>query len=226
MRRVVVPELLDTDAGTPDEVAASLADLRWLNRWFGGVSTTVSLLRHAAQKIGKDRLTFLDVAGASGDGALTAKLRLADDGIRLDVTCLDRAPSHLPSAKNGHGPQVVAGDALQLPFADNSFDLVGSSLFLHHLEPPEVKSFMMGSLRVCRHAVIVNDLRRSRLHWLSAVAGQALYRSRLTRHDAPVSVRRAYTISELRQLLETCGPRRLDLSQHYFFRTGIVAWKR
>lgn len=226
MKRIVVPELLDSDAGTPQEVAASLADLRWLNRWFGGVSTTVSLLRQAARQIGRDRLTFLDVAGASGDGALAAKRRLACDGIHLDVTCLDRAPSHLALATHGEGPQAVAGDALHLPFADNSIDLVGSSLFLHHLEPHEVKSFMVESLRVCRHAVVVNDLRRSWLHWVSAFAGRALYRSRLTRHDAPVSVRRAYTTDELRQLLGVCGPRRLDLSQHYFFRIGIVAWKQ
>ena len=50
MKRVVVAELLDTDAGTPREVAASLKDLRMFNSWFGGVHTMSSLLRRVAQQ--------------------------------------------------------------------------------------------------------------------------------------------------------------------------------
>ena len=42
MRRVVVPELLDSDAGTPREVEGSLADLRMVNRFFGGAAPRVS----------------------------------------------------------------------------------------------------------------------------------------------------------------------------------------
>ena len=44
MKRVLTPELLDTDSGTPAEVAASLGDLRRINRWFGGVATTEDMV--------------------------------------------------------------------------------------------------------------------------------------------------------------------------------------
>ena len=40
MKRIVTTEWLDSDKGTPAEVAASLADLRGINRRFGGVATT------------------------------------------------------------------------------------------------------------------------------------------------------------------------------------------
>ena len=50
MRRVVIPELLDTDAGSPEEVADSLADLRWVNRWFGGVATTCSMIQRVSRR--------------------------------------------------------------------------------------------------------------------------------------------------------------------------------
>ena len=39
MDRIVIPELLDTDAGTPREVEDSLADLKMINRYFGGHRT-------------------------------------------------------------------------------------------------------------------------------------------------------------------------------------------
>ncbi len=49
MKRVVIPELLDSDAGTPSEIAASLSDLNRINRWFGGVATTQFLVERVAQ---------------------------------------------------------------------------------------------------------------------------------------------------------------------------------
>ncbi len=48
MKRVVTSELLDSDSGTPAEIAASLADLRMFNRWFGGVSTTLAMVQRIA----------------------------------------------------------------------------------------------------------------------------------------------------------------------------------
>ena len=48
MRRVLVPELLDSDAGTEFEVQTALADLRRINRWFGGTSTTLASSRRCS----------------------------------------------------------------------------------------------------------------------------------------------------------------------------------
>src|SRR5260370_1279375 len=44
MQRRPTPELLDTDSGTPKEISDSLSDLRWFNRWFGGIATSRELL--------------------------------------------------------------------------------------------------------------------------------------------------------------------------------------
>ena len=46
MKRIVTPELLDSDAGTPKEIADSLADLRGINRKFGGIGTTQAMIEH------------------------------------------------------------------------------------------------------------------------------------------------------------------------------------
>lgn len=222
MKRVVVPELLDEDRGSAAEVQDSLADLRMLNRYFGGANTTTALLQRVARRVGSNRLSFLDVAGASGDVAEAARVSLARDGIALEATLLDRAPTHLPA---GPGVAAVTGSAFQLPFRGEAFDVVGSSLFLHHLEPAEVTRFLAEAMRVARHAVIVNDLRRSRLHWLMTKAGGAIYRSALTRHDAPVSVKRAYAEGEIRQIIHGAGYQSTEFSHHFFYRMGIVVWK-
>ena len=134
---------------------------------------------------------------------------------------LDRAATHLKCDY-----PCVCGDALALPFADNSFDVVGCSLFLHHLEPPQIIEFMSEALRVARYAVLINDLVRHRLHLALAYAGYALYRSRLTRHDAIASVRRAYTIDEITGILRQTSALEVEAKQFFMFRMGVIAWKR
>ena len=221
MKLVPTPELLDSDAGTPAEVAASLRDLQRVNRWFGGVSTTTAMIERVAHTNGRVHLSLLEVASGSGYVPKKAQSHLRSKGINLSVTILDRVRSHLENSV----PAVVA-DALALPFPDDSFDLVSSNLFAHHLSREDVARFIQDALRVCRVAVLINDLIRHPLHLALVYAGFPLYRGRLTRHDAPASVRQAYTIEEMREMLRKAGARKLDIQPRYLFRMGAIAWKR
>ena len=215
-------ELLDQDLGTSAEIAASLRDLRWFNRWFGGLSTTRRMLESVTRLTGRTRFTLLEVA--SGDGYLmrTVAEQLEREGIRLDVTLLDRAPSHLPA--NGSMPKISA-DALNLPFRDSAFDLVSCSLFVHHLPQEQATEFAREALRVCRIAVLVHDLIRHPLHLALAYAGAPLYRSRITRNDAPASVWQAYTVEEMRGFFREAGASEVSVTQQYLYRMGVIAQK-
>ncbi|MGO9127166.1 MAG: methyltransferase domain-containing protein [Terriglobales bacterium] len=221
MKRTVVPELLDSDAGTPFEIAASLSDLDRINRWFGGVAATQFLVGRVARELEAKSLSWLEVAAGTGTMPAAVAAALAKAGVRIEVTLLDRAASHL---KNGNRRAIV-GDALALPFSDSSFDLVGCSLFVHHLTPEAVVRFVNESLRVCRAAVVINDLVRHPAHLGLVYAGMPLYRSRLTRHDAPASVRQAYTVNEVKDMLRKSQAARVEITQHFLFRMGVVAWK-
>lgn len=219
MQRVVTPELLDSDEGSTHEIAASLADLRRINRWFGSISTICNLVKKIAEQSSRRRFTMLDVGGASGDIAAAAQQRLRSSGIDLQTTLLDRASSHM----NGNFP-ATAGDALHLPFRAKAFDLVACSTFMHHLDSDEIIRFVNEALRVARVAVLINDLRRHPLHLALVYAGFPLFRSRLTRHDGPASVRRAYTPQELLDLLKLTAASRIQISNHYLFRMGVIVW--
>ena len=97
-------------------------------------------------------------------------------------------------------------DGRRLPWPDRSFDVVHASLVIHHLEPPDALAFLREAARVARLGVVVNDLVRARHHWIGArVLLPLMTRNRYTRHDGPLSVRRAYTRMELRALLAGAG---------------------
>ncbi len=219
MKRKVESELLDSDCGTPVEIAAALSDICRVNRWFGGVSTSQRLVQRVVDESALRRVELLDVGSGSGDVPLAIASRLNRRGVHLCPTLLDRSAAHLPRV-----PATVVGDALHLPFPPESFDLVTCSLFVHHLEPALLGHFVREALRVARIALVINDLLRTRLHLALAMAARPLFRSRMAWRDGVVSIRRAYTEPELRVLLRETG-RRVEFSRHYLQRVGVIVWK-
>lgn len=222
MQRVSTPEILDSDACPPMEAETSLRDLCRINRWFGGVATTRSLIERVAETTGGKHFDMLEVASGFGEVPKTAGQQLERKGITLDLTLLDRVRSHLQP-----GNHSVVADALALPFPDRSFDLVNCSLFAHHLEPAQLESFANEALRVCRCALLINDLVRHPMHLALVYAGFPLMRSYVSRVDGLASVRRAYVPEEMRQILSsTSHPhRKVEIFRHFLFRMGVIVWK-
>ena len=218
MRRIVRPELLDSQQGTPEEIKRSLEDLRFINRWFGGLSTSKWLIRRVLSETRLPSLSILDVGAASGDGIEAIQKALAQTAIR--GTLLDRNPANF----NGTRAAKVAGDAVSLPFRDQAFDVVICSLFAHHLEPEQIVMFVDDALRISRVAVLINDLRRSYLHLGLIYAGLPLF-SRITRHDSVASVLRSYTPFEMHSMLKQSAAARVEVHNHFLCRMGAIAWK-
>jgi SAM-dependent methyltransferase len=225
MRRTVTPELLDSDSGTPAEIAASLADLGCINRWFGGIATLCGLVEKVAARTDQKSFTLLDVGAGTGEVTMQAVKRLARSNIELQPTIFDRAITHFGRDRNGRS-QALVGDALNLPFGSNSFDLVACSTFAHHLEPQQLRQFVDRALEAAKVAVLINDLRRSALHLALVYAGFPLFRSRITRHDGPVSIRRSYTVEEMLDMLRRTRAGGVEIENYYLYRMGAIAWKR
>jgi methyltransferase family protein len=222
VKRVPQREILDSDAVNAEEAERSLLDLRWVNRWFGGVRTTCDLLRRAMQARGLQRASVLEVAAGDGYAIAEAAQRLKKDHLMIEPVCLDRRVLRREARCCEH---AVEGDALRLPFAESSFDFVSCGLFVHHLAPEQVVAFVNLALTVARHAVLVNDLRRSRLHLAMVWAGRPLFRSRISYVDGVASVRQAYTPQELRKLLQQSNAARTEIRTRFFFRIAAIAWK-
>jgi len=142
MRRTVRPELLDSNSATDAEIRSSLKDLQFINRWLGGVSTTRSLLQRVLRQHPSRHLSVLDVGSATGDGL--ANVQRSMNGTRLSCTLLDRSPSHFDGT--ARTMKAVLGDALSLPFQDDSFDVVLCSGLLYHLDDPAAYIAELGRL--------------------------------------------------------------------------------
>lgn len=214
MRRAVdAEELLDGPLDDSAVLRGNLRDLERANRWLGGVR----LSARAIDALAGDRtdLTVLDIGTGGADIPLALLHRARRRGHRWRVTGIDSRPEILAAAAARQprltataGLELHVGDGRSLPHPAASFDVVHASLVVHHLEPDEVVRLLAEMRRVARLGVVVNDLVRSRLAWVGAwllVHGST--RNRFTRHDAPLSVRRAYTTRELTELAQAAGLR-------------------
>jgi ubiquinone/menaquinone biosynthesis C-methylase UbiE len=96
-----------------------------------------------------DPAPTLDIA--CGTGFLTRHLPGEITGLDQSESMLELAADTLPDAK------FVRGDALALPFADNSFERVFTSFFYGHLEEPERSVFFREARRVAPELVVVDS---------------------------------------------------------------------
>lgn len=205
-------ELLDTElAHVPAvELADNLRDIRRANRLFGG---TRAVCRALAPLIrdwpAGETLRVLDLATGSADIPAAIADLAEREGARVWVLATDLQPRVLAVARAAARPGVVeieAADVLALPYPGASFDVVTLSLALHHFAPADGARALAEMRRVGRRLLVVNDLERSRAGYVGAwLVGHLLTRNRLTRHDAPLSVRRAYTRDEALALARLAG---------------------
>jgi hypothetical protein len=98
MKLQLIPELLDTDSGSPSEIAAAFSDLAFINRWFGGFATTEAMIRRVARVSGSRVLSLLEVAAGTGRMPNAIQRRMQAEEIHLHFTLLDRHGLICPTA--------------------------------------------------------------------------------------------------------------------------------
>jgi len=212
-REVARTELLDRPGMPPAELAESLGDIGRLNR----LGPTRSLLAHVAPFFerldghgGAAPVRVLDLGTGGADIPVALVKWARARGRRVNVVALDLHPDVLacaaPAARALPEVKLVAGDALRPPVRPDGVDLALCSLTLHHLPEDAVVALLRLMADVARLGFVVSDLRRSRAAYVAAwLATRLISRNRMTRHDGPLSVRRAYTPEELARLSAAAG---------------------
>ncbi|HEX4561302.1 MAG TPA: methyltransferase domain-containing protein [Gemmatimonadales bacterium] len=197
-------EVLDDPGADPALVRAELTDLTRLNRWFGGARAVVRTLMPLLPPAGGS-CTLLDVGTGSGDIPRAIARAAQRRRVTVRTLGLDRSPVAARVASTT-GLATAVSDGGSLPLAPRSVDFVVLSQVLHHLEPAAATRWIRELDRVARRAVIIADLRRSRVAMLAMwLVSFPLGLHPVTRRDAVVSLRRGYTVGELEALLSAAG---------------------
>ncbi len=166
---------------------------------------------------------MLDVGTGRGDIPASAVILAKSMGITLRTIGIDMSLPLVTEVRNGNH-HVLRGDALALPFRDESVDIVLASQVLHHFTEETAPAFISEMNRVARSSVVISDLRRS----LIAAAGLWLGSFPLgfhpvSRHDGVVSVMRGFIPLELADLVERATGLRPQVHRRLGFRV-TTSW--
>lgn len=215
-------EILDGDGLDPRLVRRSMRDVARANALFGGASAMLEELEQVLYSL-PARATLLDVGTGLGDIPSLARARAAVHGVTLYAVGVDVAPE-LAAASATRIDAAICGDALKLPFADASVDVVTCSQVLHHFPGARGVALLREMNRVARVRVVVSDLRRS---WTAAaglwIASFPLLFHPISRHDGVVSVLRGFTPDELRRLVAQAVGESPRVSKRFAFRV-TTSW--
>jgi ubiquinone/menaquinone biosynthesis C-methylase UbiE len=213
VKRIESDELLDEHDAPREDMERSLRDLRRINEYAGGVRIYRALVRRFKPD------AILDI------GTGTSDLLESVPHVKTRVG-LDFKIDHLLYLRDGSRVLRVVGDAHQLPFRDGAVDLVTSAHFFHHFSPDENAEILAESLRVARKGVAVNDTRRhyAPLAFVLLLGALRLV-GRITRYDAPASVRQGYTLKEARAIASKVRASAWKVVRMWPYRFAILLWK-
>lgn len=227
-QRSTALEFIDTGDYTPEEYAEALRELRLINRYIGEYHSLKNSLLTDIKRSGAKEFSVLDIGAGSGEllrlaakfankNSMTANLT----GVELNT---DAAKQILSESREFTQITSVRTNALELPFADKTFDYAMCSLFTHHLTNIDIVRALKEMRRVSRLGIYVIDLHRHPIaYFLYTTIGKIFLKGRLVRHDGALSILRSFKPEELMQLAQDAGLKNFTVKRHFPFRLILKA---
>jgi SAM-dependent methyltransferase len=205
-----IAEMMDRPQAVSAELESDLENLEKLNRYFGSYALVRYFLRRWLRP--GSSLTAIDLCTGFGDIPRFIVNWCRTNQIAVRVTAVDFQPATLELAKERSKsfPEIAFRQSNVFSFAPiEPADFVFCSLALHHFDDRAAIRLLQSAQAMAKCGVLVADLERTDF----GIAGiylltACLFREPMTRFDARLSIRRAFSFKEMRQLASAAGWKR------------------
>jgi SAM-dependent methyltransferase len=224
MERSYTPEIMDDFSIEDERIDEALKELKVINHFLGGNSTSKAGIKKVIRYIpDHGEIKILD----AGSGASDIFLSLKPVRNNLMIFTMDinaRACSYTKT--NSAAFNVIRGDVLGFPFKNDCFDITHASLFLHHFTEEKIKGILTNLYNSSKYAVIINDLRRSKLAYLGIkILTLFLSKSEMVKNDGPLSVKRAFVKGDLQKIINGLNIEKFEIKRKWAFRWLVILYK-
>ena len=219
MKRSYEAEIMDDFSIRDERIDKALHELKIINKYLGGISTTKSALNYFI-RFKNQKLKVLDIGSGSSDNLIAAKNQFP----QLQILSLDKNLRALSKSKNSL--KKINSDAFYLPVKNGSCDIVHAALFLHHFTEDKIQKLLNEFLRISKIGIAINDLQRSFLAlWGIKILTVLFSKSKMVKNDGPLSVKRGFTKPELLKILLNAGATNFIIKRKWAFRWMVVIKK-
>lgn len=219
-------EMLDEANINQELLFKNLKELDILNRTTGGHAITLKGIKQLITDHTKN-YHIVDLGCGSGDSLRVIADWARGNSFNVQLTGVDMNEDVIKYlAKHcTEYPEItgIASDYKDFLDRNTSIDIVHSSLFCHHLnENALIKLFTFFSEKVTT-GFVINDLQRNWLAYYSAwLFTRLLNGTILAKKDGPLSVLRAFKISELKYMLEKANIKNYIIQKKRMYRFLVV----
>lgn len=228
-------EIMDNLDGAGPDWQQALRELKVINKLLGGNSLTIKGIEHFLRQAGPDangqytqqKLHIADIGCGGGDMMMVVARWARQHKIQLRLLGVDANPNIIEYARKNTAayPEIeyLRSDIFSESFKAREFDIVSCTLFTHHFTDEQLVWLLSSLNKQVRLGVVVNDLHRHPLAYYSIKAITRLVsRSHMVKHDAPVSVLRAFSRKDWESILQQAGIRRFSLRWRWAFRWMLL----
>jgi len=222
-------ELMDDLTASGGQLHQALRELDAINYVLGGNYVTLNGLTqlldaHPAET----KLHIADLGCGSGDMLTLIRRLLVKRDIDAQLSGIDANPNVVQFAAlrtpAACGIEYEVMDIFSDEFRKRKFDIVTGTLFFHHFSTAQLISFFKQLREQVALGLVINDIHR---HWFAYYSIKWLTRifskTPMVKHDAPVSVLRAFKKHELEDILRRAGISTYRIKWRWAFRWQVVA---
>ena len=218
-------EIMDDLEISGEVVNQTLRELNTINQFLGGNRISVSAFRKMSSTMNKVSLADLGCGGGDimmemAKWARKRKKEASFLGIDANSNIVDYAKRNTLSY-----PEIEfkAINIFSEEFSKKKIDIIHCCLFMHHFSEDELVGLFKQFKSQARVGVIINDLHRHPVAYLSIKILTRLFsKSSMVRNDASVSVARAFKKNELIRILQKSGIKKYHLSWKWAFRWKLT----
>lgn len=219
IKRCYDKEIMDDFSIDDRRIEQALNELKLINKFLGGIKTSLSGLKNFIDENRMDEVKILDIGSGTSDIFLNKTSSLKE----IKVYSLDRNKKICKLIKTRNSFFPINGNALILPIKDNSVSIIHASLFLHHFREYEIIEIIKSSMKIAKDGIIINDLRRSVWALIGIRILTLLFsRSTMVSNDAPISVKRGFIKKDITTILQRLNITNYILKRKWAFRWLII----
>lgn len=195
-------EMMDRPQSVSSELEVDLENLRKMNRYFGGYRLLRTFLRRWMKPGHCYRILDLATGGGDNPRMIVDWARERDVSVRIDAVDRQSATLEIARKQSVAYPEIIYSEGDIREYESSlTYDVVFCTLALHHFSEDDAVGILRRVRTLSHDKVIVSDLIRNRLtQWCVWGITSTLYTEAMTRHDARLSVKRAFSFTDLGRL--------------------------
>ena len=198
-------ELMDDFTMTGELLANTLDQLAKINQWLGGNSITLSGLKQIVKNEPKNKpITIVDLGCGNGDMLRKVADYGKKEGYYFELIGIDANEYTVNYAKklsqNYDEISYLQQDVFSDGFEGLTYDIVLSTLFLHHFREDKIVDLLALLLKRTNVSIIVNDLHRNPMAYYLFKLLCLVFQNPMVKEDGLISILRGFKRVDLERI--------------------------